>query len=219
MQIKIKVSWRSKEYVLEFPDKVLEYHDVFGLVRAQTLLSTRETHRIIRRLVAEGKLKHYYYTRKGLRYSRYRPIKQETFEDIGIDSETGFEIKYSLENEEYVLFDKEKEIKRTKSIEVSETLSIETEKGHELPFVCELTSKTSVSKMGRKDVNNLEKGIQTSLDDFFHKQKGFDQIKNSVLKTGVEYRMTDKTTYPKTRVLIEKSQPVRRKVIEEEIEI
>lgn len=142
---------------------------------------------------------------------------KEEFEDIGTDTETGFKIRYSLSKEEYVLFDGIREIKRSKFLEVTETLSVETGSGHETPFVCELTSRTNVGKMKVKEIVRTEDSIQEILDKFFHEQKSLNQIKNKVIKTGVEYRLSDKQTYPKVKVIIEKSQPRKSRILESEV--
>jgi hypothetical protein len=142
---------------------------------------------------------------------------KEEFEDVGIDTETGFLIKYSTTNQEYVLFDGTREIKRSNYLEITETLSIETGSGHETPFVCELTSRTNVGKMNQKQLAGTEDSIQETLDKFFHEQKGLNQIKKKVIKTGVEYRLSDKQTYPKVKVIIEKSQPRKSRILESEV--
>lgn len=144
---------------------------------------------------------------------------KEEFEDVGVDTETGFLIKYSTTNQEYVLFDGTREIKRSNYLEITETLSIETGQGHQVPFVCELSSITSVGRMNARGISRTENTIQKTLDDYFHKVKGFEKIKSSVLKTGVEYRFVGNRSYPKLRVLIEKSKPNRKRIVEEEINV
>jgi hypothetical protein len=144
---------------------------------------------------------------------------KEVLEKIGTDTESGFEIFYSKTNHNYVLIDNEgKEIRRSDYLEITETASIETDKGHQVPFACELTSITSVSKMRASEIDKAEKGIQKTLDNYFHSKPGFVQIASSVMKEGVEYRLTNKKTYPKARVIVEKTKPNQRRVFEEEIE-
>ena len=131
-------------------------------------------------------------------------------EYIGVDADTGHDIYYNRGTKEYVLRHKKtkEEIKRDVYLEVEETVSIDTEEGHEVPFVAEVSGSTRVKEMGRKELNKWEEEFQKSLDEFFHKQPGFDKIKSRAMKKGVEYRVGG--TAPDWNVVdivIEKKEP------------
>ena len=131
-------------------------------------------------------------------------------EYIGIDAETGHDIYYNRRTREYVLRDKKtkKEIRRSTYLEVDETVSIDTGEGHDIPFVAEVTGSTRVRRMGRAELDMWEREFQTTLDKFFHSQKGFDQIKSRAMKKGVEYKIGGKAPdWNEVDVVIEKKEP------------
>ena len=140
-------------------------------------------------------------------------------EFIGTEANTGNDLYYDPETGQYVEQEPTDgrgsglELRRGDYLEIDETMSIETGEGHDLPFVCEITATTYVRGLGRRDIDFLVKDngtIQKTIDDFFHTMKGFDQIKSSVMKTGVEFKLKKGTPeYPDVDVLVEKTEPRR----------
>jgi len=135
--------------------------------------------------------------------------EEEGLEFIDLDADTGYNIYYNVRDGYYYLVDdKGKLIARNKEIELTETVSVETEEGHDVPLTCEITSRTKVSGLTKKAFKNIQNNIQTQLGKFF-KNFGsgtFAQIRSEPIKIGVEVRIRPITekSYPESEVIIEK---------------
>lgn len=132
---------------------------------------------------------------------------------IGTDTDTGREIFYDPETKEYIEVNKEgKETMRSKDLEITETVSIETGQGHEVPFIAEISANVRVTGLDTEEIKEKEKTIQTTLSDYFHSKPGFGQIyAEARLKEGIEYRIRKTTapTDPTAKVKLEKTHPTK----------
>jgi hypothetical protein len=171
--------------------------------------------------------------------------EKEEVELIGRNTDTSKNIYYNKEREKYFELDEDEEGKWISTeegktylditeeteglryedwLEVRETVSVDTspEHGHE-PFAAEITSRTRLTKTDKKGIDKIEGDIQTGLNKFFHEKPGFNQIKSEALKIGVEFVLPSELNinYPMAKVLIEKTNPIRRrrKYPEEEVMI
>ena len=143
-----------------------------------------------------------------------KPIERKEY--VGKDTETGLEIWYSFTFDEYILWDPERkrEVERRRDIEIEETFSIETERGHEVPLAVEINVRTRTSGKARKELEKFAEAIQTRIDEYIKRQPGWEQIKNSIRKIGLSYRFrpsSDTPLYPSSKILIEKTKPVSRR--------
>jgi len=149
------------------------------------------------------------YIRERLREKdRIIASKLVKLEYIGIDSETGHDIYYDKIRKEYVVRDERgNEIKRSETLELDYTYSIETHTSHGKPidFAAEITGKTFVKGKDRKGVEEVEKGIQKTLKEWI--KENFDRQKmekaeregktvpteallsEKIIKEGIEYKL------------------------------
>jgi len=135
------------------------------------------------------------------------------YEYIGTDTDTGYPIYYDKREEEYVLIhpERKEEVRRTSALDIIETDSVETEKGHETPFVAEITASNTVSRMGREEIYAREREIQKTMKEWF--EEAFANIPKDkipdpdVLKVGVEYRLSEKRASDYVELIAEKVDP------------
>jgi hypothetical protein len=138
--------------------------------------------------------------------------KEEGIEFISLDADTGYSIYYNYRDGYYYEIDEEGRIRRkSKEIEITETVSVETEEGHEVPLICEITGRTKAKGLTKKAFEAIQKKIQTQLGTFFKNFSTFSNIKSEPIKIGVEVRISpiSKKSYPESEVIIERYSPQR----------
>lgn len=140
--------------------------------------------------------------------ARLKKLVDEEFieEEIGVDAETGHTIFYRPATKEYILRHKDMlfEIRRSKELGVELTCSVETGKGHEVPFIAEVACATSVKELDRGKLTYFIEGLVEKLDGYFHHY--FEEVKSGVQKKGIEYRMVGvmPPAFPMAELIIEK---------------
>lgn len=216
------VSEEKKEEVLKYIRKNPAYPSRMrtNLKRDFPELSYSEILETLDELEKEGKIVYRPYTRVEVR-ERYE------FKKIETDSETGHTIYWDPIENNYALRHKRtgKVLRRSKRIRIDYTVSIETGKGHSVPFYCEVSASTMLVKKSADEVKHItEEGgeFQSSLDDYFHSKEGFDQIKSEARKEkeGVAYRFGRKAPrWKDAEVYIEKKRPRKYDYGPEEVDL
>lgn len=128
-------------------------------------------------------------------------------EYVGVDADTGRKIFFDTSRKAYVEVDETGKITYESSeIEIDESLSLETETGHDAPLICEATTRFRLSAMDKRTLQAIWEGIQSRLIDFITKPsatgtyldgiKGFFRFRAPARKVGIEVRIRAKKETP-----------------------
>lgn len=145
-------------------------------------------------------------------------------EYVGIDADTGRQIFWDTRKEVYVEVDERGRVTHeSEEIQLDETISVETDSGHDAPLTCEVTARTKLKKVSRKALEAIRDGMQTQLDRWLKTQPyypsppaelkrkaPFSSIASTFnpLKTGVEVRlrvMPETPEYPRALTITERT--------------
>jgi len=128
-------------------------------------------------------------------------------EYVGVDADTGRKIFFDTSRKVYVEVDETGKITYESSeIEIDESLSLETESGHDAPLICEATTRFRLRAMDKRTLQAIWEGIQKRLMDFITKPsttgtyldgiKGFFRFGVPARKVGIEVRIRAKKETP-----------------------
>jgi hypothetical protein len=148
------------------------------------------------------------------------PINEERIAD---EECTGYDINFDLDYKDYTIRDPDTNelIRREQKIAMELTASIDTNTGHDVPVVVEITCTTYVEEMSLAELIKAEHRVEKSLRGWLISQNWGNLIQ-AFIKEGVAYNSEEHVNdvvrypwtipdYPDVHTLVEKKRPRARK--------